>query len=107
MPTCRVDVYSAQDIAATVQVSNYTSCPFSVKSGGHAAFAGGSSIEDGILVNLAHLNEVILSDDRKSTRVGPGNNWGDVYEVLDRMGVSVVGGRESGVGVGGLLLGGE
>ena len=48
-----------------------------------------------------------LSADRTTTRVGPGNNWGDVYEVLDPLGVSVVGGRESGVGVGGLTLGGE
>ena len=78
-----------------------------MKSGGHAAFAGGSSIENGILINLAKMNEVTLSADRKTTRVGPGNNWGDVYETLDPLGVSVVGGRESGVGVGGLTLGGE
>jgi hypothetical protein len=103
-PTCRIDVSSAQDIATTLQVSKLTSCPFAVKSGGHAAFAGGSSIENGILANL---NEVKLSADRTTTRVGPGNNWGDVYEVLDSLGVSVVGGRESGVGAGGLTLGGE
>jgi FAD/FMN-containing dehydrogenase len=78
-----------------------------VKSGGHAAFAGASSIENGILVNLAKLNEVTLSGDRKTTRVGAGNVWSDVYEVLDPLGVSVVGGREAGVGVGGLTLGGR
>jgi FAD/FMN-containing dehydrogenase len=78
-----------------------------VKSGGHAAFAGASSIENGILVNLAKLNEVTLSGDRKTTRVGVGNVWSDVYEVLDPLGVSVVGGREAGVGVGGLTLGGR
>jgi len=78
-----------------------------VKSGGHAAFAGASSIQGGILVNLGPLNEVVLSEDRKTTRVGPGNTWGDVYNVLDPLGVAVVGGRESGVGVGGLLLGGK
>jgi hypothetical protein len=78
-----------------------------VKSGGHAAFAGGSSIQGGILINLANLNEVTLSQDRETTRIGPGNVWSDVYEVLDLLGVSVVGGREAGVGVGGLTLGGE
>jgi hypothetical protein len=90
-----------------LQVSKVTSCPFTVKSGGHAAFAGGSSIQDGILINLAKMNEVTLSADRKTTRVGPGNVWSDVYKVLDPLGVSVVGGREAGVGVGGLTLGGE
>ncbi len=78
-----------------------------MKSGGHAAFAGGSSIQGGILINLANLNEVTLSQDRETTRIGPGNVWSDVYEVLDLLGVSVVGGREAGVGVGGLTLGGE
>jgi FAD/FMN-containing dehydrogenase len=78
-----------------------------VKSGGHAAFAGGSSIQDGILINLAKMNEVTLSKDRKTTRVGPGNVWSGVYKVLDSLDVSVVGGREAGVGVGGLTLGGE
>lgn len=59
------------------------------------------------MINLANLNEVTLSEDRSTTRVGPGNVWSDVYAVLDPLGVSVVGGREAGVGVGGLTLGGE
>ncbi|KAE9373188.1 FAD-binding domain-containing protein [Stipitochalara longipes BDJ] len=105
-PTCRTDVSSAQEISTTLQIAKLTFCPFTVKSGGHAAFAGGSSIQDGILVNLAKMNEVTLSADRKTTRVGPGNVWSGVYEVLDPLGVSVVGGREAGVGVGGLTLGG-
>ncbi|KAH6705324.1 FAD binding domain protein [Leptodontidium sp. MPI-SDFR-AT-0119] len=105
-PACRIDVTRAEDISTTVKVSKLTQCPFAVKSGGHAAFAGGSSIQNGILINLAKLNEVTLSNDRKTTRVGPGNNWYDVYQVLDPLGVSVVGGREAGVGTGGLILGG-
>ena len=48
-----------------------------------------------------------MSKDRQTTRVGPGNVWSGVYKVLDSLGVSVVGGREAGVGVGGLTLGGE
>lgn len=51
-------------------------------------------------------NTVHLSDDRKMAGLGPGNTWWDVYRVLDPLGVSVVGGRTAGVGVGGLLLGG-
>jgi hypothetical protein len=50
---------------------------------------------------------VELSEDRITTSVGPGNNWHDVYRQLDPKNVSVVGGREAGVGVGGLTLGGE
>ncbi|CAG8983251.1 hypothetical protein HYALB_00002687 [Hymenoscyphus albidus] len=105
-PGCRVDVSSAKDISNTVLISRLTQCPFAVKSGGHAAFAGASSIQDGMLINLAKLNMVSLSSDRTVTQVGPGNTWHDVYRQLDPLGVSVVGGREAGVGVGGLLLGG-
>ncbi|RDW84692.1 hypothetical protein BP6252_02282 [Coleophoma cylindrospora] len=105
-PTCRIDVASATDISTTIKVSKLARCPFAVKSGGHAAFAGGSSIQDGILVNLAKLNQVVLSPDQKTASVGPGLTWYDVYTKLDPLNVSVVGGREAGVGIGGLTLGG-
>lgn len=48
----------------------------------------------------------MLSKDRKTASIGPGQTWYDVYVRLDPLKVSVVGGREAGVGVGGLLLGG-
>jgi hypothetical protein len=50
---------------------------------------------------------VELSEDRTTTSIGPGNKWYDVYRQLDSKKVSVVGGREAGVGVGGLTLGGK
>lgn len=105
-PACRIDVRSAKSIATTVKVAKMTECPFAVKGGGHAAFAGGSSIQNGILINIGPLNVVDVSEDRKTTAVGPGNTWYDVYLKLDPLGLSVVGGREAGVGVGGLTLGG-
>lgn len=106
-PACRVDVESAQSISAVIKVSRLTKCPFVVRSGGHTTFAGGSSIQNGILINMKPLNMVELSEDRTTTRVGSGNTWYDVYTKLDPLKVSVVGGREASVGVGGLTLGGE
>lgn len=90
-----------------VLLSRLTSCTFALKSGGHAAFAGASNIEDGITVNLVNFNEVTLSKDKKIASVGSGNVWGPVYEGLEPHGLTVVGGRLYGVGVGGLTLGGE
>ncbi|TGO55579.1 hypothetical protein BCON_0090g00220 [Botryotinia convoluta] len=106
VPSCRFDVTISQDISTTIKISQLTDCPFAVKSGGHASFAGASSIQNGILVNLQKLNTVQLSADRGTVSIGPGNTWYDVYQVLDPLGISVVGGREAGVGVGGLTLGG-
>lgn len=39
--------------------------------------------------------------------IGAGAKWGDVYDQLDAYNVTVVGGRVSDVGVGGLILGSE
>jgi len=106
VPACRIDVSSAKSISITVQIASLLQCPFNVRGGGHAAFAGGSSVKDGILINLARLDTVVLSKDRQTASIGPGNTWYDVYSKLDPLGVSVVGGREAGVGVSGLTLGG-
>lgn len=57
-----------------LQMAEQFSCPFAVKSGGHAAFAGASSIQDGILVNLKKMNQVVVSGDRGMTSIGPGNS---------------------------------
>lgn len=43
---------------------------------------------------------------RNVASVGTGARWGDVYADLEDFGVSVTGGRQAIVGVGGLLLGG-
>ncbi|KAF5871437.1 putative fad binding domain protein [Botrytis fragariae] len=81
---------------------------FAVRSGGHSCVAGAASIEGGVLIDLSCFNEVIPSEgnDEASVIIGAGCRWMDVSKVLDEMGVAVVGGRNSAVGVGGLTLGG-
>lgn len=78
-----------------VLLSRLTRCPFAVKGGGHAAFAGGSSIDGGITVALEKLNEITLSSDKKIAAMGPGDRWGTVYKALEQYGLEVVGGRVS------------
>jgi FAD/FMN-containing dehydrogenase len=80
-------------------------CPFAVKSGGHAAFAGASSAKDGITIDLVNMNERKLSDSMKSAAIGPSNEWLDVCNYLTPHNLAVVGGRTASVGVGGLTLG--
>jgi hypothetical protein len=55
---------------------------------------------------MKYLNSVLISEDLETTVVGTGNTWGDVYRVLDPMNRTIVGGRDTGVGVGGFTLGG-
>lgn len=105
-PACFMTPASTTDVSAFIKALTSLSAAFTVKSGGHTAFAGGSNIENGVTVDLAHLNQVIVSADRQTVSIGPGNRWYNVSQVLDPLGLAVVGGRVSDVGVSGLILGG-
>ena len=92
-PYCVFKPSSAVQVSTAVLLSRLTQCPFAVKGGGHAAFAGGSSIEGGITIALERLNEKKLSSDGKVASIGPGNRWGDVYPWIEQYGLEVIGGR--------------
>jgi hypothetical protein len=94
------------DVGTVLKILTRQNAPFTVKSGGHVPFSGGSSIENGVTVDLVHINGVDVSADRKTVSVGPGNRWLNVTEKLDPLRLAVVGGRDQNVGVSGLLLGG-
>ncbi|KAI9826339.1 MAG: hypothetical protein M1832_000256 [Thelocarpon impressellum] len=105
-PSCVVTPRSAQDVARIVSILVPKSCSFAVRSGGHSPWATWNNIESGVTIDLRALDQVSLAQDRQTASIGPGATWGEVYGVLDPLGVTVVGGRASKVGVGGLLLGG-
>jgi FAD/FMN-containing dehydrogenase len=68
--------------------------------------SGSSNVENGVTIDLRNFNHIQVSDDQSTTKVGPGVKMGDLYEMLDGMGLSVISGRDSNVGVGGITLGG-
>jgi FAD/FMN-containing dehydrogenase len=70
-------------------------------------FKGASNSDGGITIDLALINSIEVSEDRGTTRVGTGARWGKVFDVVEPQGLTVVGGRDAHVGVGGFLLGGE
>jgi hypothetical protein len=70
-------------------------------------FAGASNAIGGVTMDLRHLNSLSIAVDHSSTIVGTGKRWGDVYEVLEPMNLTVIGGRDTQLGVGGFILGGR
>jgi FAD/FMN-containing dehydrogenase len=94
------------DVSVAVLLSRLTRCPFAAKSGGHAAFRGSSNIPGGVTIWFKDLNEVKLNEDHSIASVGPGNIWGPVYKALEPYGLTVLGGRSSDIGVGGMTTGG-
>jgi hypothetical protein len=105
-PSCVFKPSKAAHVSTVVLLSRLTQCPFAMRSGGHAAFAGASSIEGGITVALERMKDITLSSDKQIAAVGPGNTWYDVYTNLESNNLTVIGGRVAAIGVGGLTLGG-
>ncbi|KAH6629672.1 hypothetical protein C7974DRAFT_454528 [Boeremia exigua] len=105
-PACLVHIQSPRDVAAVISVSRRTGCPFAVRGGGKSDIPGASNSDGGITVNMAGLNSVEFDESESLVRVGAGAIWGDVYKELEKSNNTVIGGRLTSVGVGGLLLGG-
>ncbi|KAG8708586.1 hypothetical protein FRC09_001150 [Ceratobasidium sp. 395] len=99
-------------IVPQLRIVANTSTPFGIRSGGHATNPGFSSTP-GVQIALFKLSEVTYhlgstaADGSVGTvNIGSGLVWDDVYNALQPHDVTVVGGRVSGVGVGGFTLGG-
>ncbi|KAH6690599.1 hypothetical protein F5X68DRAFT_203314 [Plectosphaerella plurivora] len=105
-PYCIFKPPTATAVSALVLLSRLTQCPFAAKGGGHAAFTGASNIQGGITLSLENFNQVTVSKDKSQVTIGGGLKWADVYSKLAVQDLTVTGGRVSGVGVGGLSLGG-
>jgi FAD/FMN-containing dehydrogenase len=107
IPACVIQPNHASQVADAIRIIRQYNCIFAVKSGGHSMFAGASNALGAISFDMKHLNDVLISENLQTTIVGTGNTWGDVYKVLDPTNRTVVGGRDTGVGVGGFTLGGK
>lgn len=105
-PWCLVLPETTSDVSVLIGVINEESCPFGIRSGGHAVYANGNSVQDGVTIDMGYMNKTVYDSDTNMATIEPGARWGSVYETLARDGVAVVGGRVTSVGVAGLILGG-
>lgn len=77
-----------------------------MRSGGHG-FRGSNNVAAGVTIDLSRMNGSAYDAATNTARIQPGGRWRDVYADLEREGgVTVTGGRDGDVGVGGFLLGG-
>ncbi|GJN80322.1 hypothetical protein PLIIFM63780_003848 [Purpureocillium lilacinum] len=105
-PTCVLLATSADDVSKALNVLVPSSCRFAVRGGGHGPIPGIANIQDGVTIDLSALREITPNQDKSLVALGPGLNWASVYSKLDSLGVSVPGGRDGPVGVGGSTTGG-
>ncbi|KAF8182931.1 FAD dependent oxidoreductase [Pholiota molesta] len=94
---CVVEAGSPQDVGKLT--------PFAVKGGGHATNPGFSSTP-GVHISMYRFSEIQYNSTSNTADIGTGLICDDIYAALDPLGVTVLGGRVSGIGIAGFTLGG-
>ncbi|KAG1778041.1 FAD dependent oxidoreductase [Suillus placidus] len=102
---CSFEPANAQDVGIALQLLGKDQTPFAVRSGGHSPNSGFSSTP-GVQIALFSFSEVVYDANAQTATIGMGLIWDNVYSELDKYGVTVVGAKTTGVGVGGTVLGG-
>jgi FAD/FMN-containing dehydrogenase len=77
-----------------------------LRSGGHSSIPGSNNVANGVTIDLSMINTTRYDKGTNTAILEPGARWEHVYADLQDQGVTVAGGRDGGVGVGGFLLGG-
>ncbi|KAK4159879.1 hypothetical protein QBC43DRAFT_360880 [Cladorrhinum sp. PSN259] len=107
-PPCVVQPKCACDVRDIVRIAKTKNIPIRIKNGGHS-YAGGSTTNIGILMELGLMREVNLDKESCTVTVKAGALWFNVYKKLvsERLdGWVANGGRCPTVGVSGFMLGG-
>ncbi|KAF4971252.1 hypothetical protein FSARC_1874 [Fusarium sarcochroum] len=98
---------SAQDVSKIIKLLGHNkAADFAVRSGGHSHWAGGSNIDEGVVIDLGLMKGTFYDPKTTLASILPGGRWADVFKALEPHGVAVPGGRDGNVGIAGFLTGG-
>jgi FAD binding domain/Berberine and berberine like len=98
---CRTTV----EVVSAVAFARQSGLPLAVRGGGHS-FAGLSSCDDGIMLDLSPMREVVVDPEARTAKVEGGATWAHVDAATQAHGLATTGGLISHTGVAGLTLGG-
>lgn len=104
-PALIVHAISASDVQMAIAFAQAQHMPLAVRCGGHS-YAGYSTCDDGIVIDLSGLKELTVSADKRSIRVGGGVLTGELDKAAAAVNCAVATGQCPSVGVGGYFLGG-
>lgn len=104
-PALVVRASGTADVIDAVNFAREQGLLVAVRGGGHSV-AGLSSVDGGVLIDLALMNGVVVDPDTKTAVVQGGALWGDVDRETQAFGLVAPGGVVSDTGVAGLTLGG-
>ncbi len=104
-PLAVLKARTVADVRAAVRWSARHDVRLAARSGGHS-YAGYSTADLGLVLDLSGLDGIAVSADRRTARIGAGARLIDVYSTLARGALTVPAGSCPTVGIGGLALGG-
>jgi FAD/FMN-containing dehydrogenase len=104
-PRALVQPVNTRDVQALVRWAGRNRVRLAIRSGGHS-YAGYSTIENGVMVDLRRLRGVRLNRGNGIATIGPGAQLIDIYSALAAHGATIPGGSCPSVGIGGHSLGG-
>ena len=104
-PTIVVQAADASDVARTIAFASDTGLELAVRSGGHS-LAGHSTVDGGIVLDLAPMKGLLIDPVAKLAWAQPGLTAGEVTTAAAAHGLAVPFGDTANVGIGGLTTGG-
>jgi FAD/FMN-containing dehydrogenase len=104
-PALIIRCASPDDVSRAIAFTKAHDAPLAVRGGGHNG-GGLGVVDDGVVIDLSGMNQVVVDPDAGTVRVGGGATWGEVDGATAEHGVVVPSGIISTTGVGGLTLGG-
>lgn len=104
-PAVIVRPRDTDDVAATVAFARASGLEIAVRGGGHS-LAAHSTVENGLVIDLRHLDSIDIDVDERVARVGGGATAGAVTTAAGEHGLVIGFGDTASVGVGGITLGG-
>jgi len=96
---------SIADVQSAVRFARDSDLPIAIRGGGHNA-AGLATCDDGIVVDLSGMRDVVVDPTLRVARAGGGATWGDFDRATAEHGLATTGGAVSTTGIAGLTLGG-
>ena len=104
-PAIVIQATGTADVIGAVNFARDQGLLMAIRGGGHSV-AGLSSIDGGMLLDLALMNGVDVEPDAKIVRAQGGALWADVDRETQAFGLVAPGGVVSDTGIAGLTLGG-